>query len=185
MFSKLLGGLTILMKNKSVNKNNSGEMTLHSSEIRSFGKASITKLPSNDIRSFLSTCNLILQHKDIQHRSLPFRHSVSSVRLTQSLEASGRHRFRLSMSDTRDCQAKGYITSPAPHLCEGLKCPPDLITWIQTKKNEWNWVNLEILRLEINPSLWDAIRGKQIKLGCLDIGQHRKSNQQQKIVPSR
>lgn len=142
MFSKLLGGITILMKNKSVNKNNSGEMTLHSSEIRSFGKASITTLPSNNIRSFLSTCNLILQHKDIQHRSLPFRHSVSSVRLTQSLEASGRHRFRLSMSDTRDCQAKGYITSPAPHLCEGLKCPPDLITWIQTKKTSeigWTW----------------------------------------------
>ena len=167
-------------------------MTLHSSEIRSFGKASITKLPSNNIRSFLSTCNLILQHKDIQHRSLPFRHSVSSVTLTQSLEASGRHRFRLSMSDTRDCQAKGYITSPAPHLCEGLKCPPDFITWIQ-KNNEWNWVNLEILRLEINPfalgchqgqALWTT-QSKQIKLGCLDIGQHRKSNQQQKLVPSR
>lgn len=136
MFSKLLGGLTILMKNKSENKNNSGEMTLHSSEIRSFGKASITKLPSNNIRSFLSTCNLILQHKDIQHRSLPFRHSVSSVRLTQSLEASGRHRFRLSMSDTRDCQAKGYIKFTSTPSLRGPEMSTRPYYMNSNKKNE-------------------------------------------------
>lgn len=139
----------------------------------------------------------LLQHKDIQHRSWPFRHSVSSVRLTQSLEASGRHRFRRSMSDTWDCQAKGTSHHQHPIFARAWNVHPTGNYINSNKKRRvklgepgkyCDWKLILRFGMPSGASSLDwqnkSHQSKQIKLGCLDIGQHRKSNQQQKIVPS-